>query len=131
LFDIGWLRTDLVQMINARDMADLMIIYGVGAGTVFLILMLMYRYALSKKDELELNEIETFDTRVAIRTNLLLGSVPLLSAAVALLLHQHILAGLFSGITYFLYFPVMLLHGNRVDKQRSKLLAQPNQEPTT
>ena len=124
LFDIDWLRSDLMQMINGRDMADLMIIYGVGAGSVFLILMLMYRYALSKKDELELNEIETFDTRVAIRTNLLLGSVPLLSAVVALVLHRHMLAGLFSGFTYFLYFPVMLVHGNRVDKQRSQLLAQ-------
>lgn len=121
LFDINWLMDDLNKMISYRDMADLMIIYGLGASAVFFTLVLMYRYILQNHEMLGLNEIEKFDTRTSIRTNVYMGIVPLFSVLIAIIFHRHVLAGAFAGISYFLYFPVMLLHGRREDKLRKAL----------
>ena len=51
-------------MAKPEDTGSLMIIYGIGAASIFLILMLMYRYALKNSDLLQLNKIEEFDTRI-------------------------------------------------------------------
>lgn len=113
---------EIQSMINREDMGQLMIIYGVGAIGVFLVLMLMYRYALQKAEELELNEIEIFDTKTSIRTNLLMASVPAVSVILALIFINSWLAGPISGFAYFLYTPVMFLHGRMVDRKRRELL---------
>lgn len=117
------IKAEFAGMIKSQDVADLMIIYGVGAASVFFVLMLMYRYALQAADELELNEIERFDTRVSMTTNTLMGIVPLISVAVAILFRGHWMAGGFAGFIYFLYTPIMMVYGRRVDKRRKKLLA--------
>ena len=108
--------------IRYEDMSDLMIIYGLGAASVFFVLVLMYRYALKQADHLQLTEVEKFDTRMSIRSNILMGVVPLVSVLVAILFYRHMLAGMFSGFTYFLYTPVMIMHGKSVDRNRKKLL---------
>ncbi len=109
-------------IIQPQDVGDLMIIYGIGATSVFFVLMLMYRYALSISEELDLNEVERFDTKTSIRTNLLMGLVPLLSVILALIFKGHWLAGPIAGFTYFLYTPIMLFHGTRVQRNRIKLI---------
>ena len=83
-FNIEWLLQDLKGMMKGGNMSVLMIIYGVGAASVFFVLVLMYRYALSKAVELELNELEIFDTKTSIRTNFLLGAIPLFSVVIVL-----------------------------------------------
>ncbi|MBL7873003.1 MAG: DUF1211 domain-containing protein [Cyclobacteriaceae bacterium] len=113
---------EIQSMISGKDMGQLMIIYGVGAIGVFLVLMLMYRYALQKAGELELNEIEIFDTKTSIRTNLLMTSVPAISVILALIFINSWLAGPISGFAYFLYTPVMFLHSRNVDRKRKELL---------
>jgi hypothetical protein len=85
--------------------------------------MQMYRYALKNALELELTELEKFDTRTKIGTNLLMGLVPLVSVLFAIIFRGHWLAGMIAGFTYFLYTPVMMIHGRKVDKQRKKLIA--------
>src|SRR5690606_35103422 len=70
-------------MMEGGTVTQLMVIYGFGAASIFLVLALMYRYALKRADELELNAVERFDTRTSIRTNLLMASVPILSAIFA------------------------------------------------
>lgn len=116
------LLLELKGMISGSDMPDLMIIYGVGAASVFFLIAFMYRYALKNAKELELNEIEVFDTQVSIRTNLLMGSVPLLSVLVALIFYGHWRASMISGFTYFVYPIVMTTHGKYVNRTRNKLL---------
>lgn len=113
---------EIRDMIHYQDMGQLMIIYGVGAVSVFLVLTLMYRYALQKSDELELNEIEVFDTKTSVRTNLLMASVPALSVILALFFINSWLAGPISGFAYFLYTPIMFWHGRNVDRKRKALL---------
>jgi hypothetical protein len=114
---------DLSTMIRGQDWGSLMMIYGFGAAAIFLVLAMMYRYALKRSEELELNEIEVFDTRVRIRTNVLLATVPLLSALTAAYFAGTPWAGAIAGPMYFLYTPLMFIHGYRYDKKRRKLLA--------
>ena len=128
LFGQDELLVELKGVISARDIGDLMIIYGMGATGVFLMIMLLYRYALNQADELELNEIEKFDTRASIRTNLLMGSIPLLSVVLAILFRNSWYAGMISGFTYFLYSPVMFIHGRKTDKRRKEFLARTQSE---
>ena len=115
---------NLRGMIGGEDMADLMIIFGLGYFSVFFILMLMYRYATGKAEELQLNKIELFDTRTKVNTNLLMSLVPMVSVLVAILMYNQRLAGMYSGFVYFLYTPVMVFYGIRVDKKRKSLLKE-------
>jgi len=109
-------------IIATEDVGDLMIIYGIGAASVFFTLMLMYRYALKLAVELELNELEKFDTRVKIRTNLLMGAVPVLSVILAFIFYGSWLAGIIPGFTYFLYTPIMMIHRRYVDRNRRNFI---------
>lgn len=79
-----------------------MVIYGIGARAVFLVLMLMYRYALGKAEELGLNELERFDTRTSIRTNLLMASVPAFSVLLAIIFINSPFAVPLAGFSHFL-----------------------------
>lgn len=123
-FEIEWLIKDLQGMLRGGNMSDLMIIYGVGAASVFFVLVLMYRYALSKAVELELNELEIFDTKTSIRTNFLLGVLPLFSVLIVLVFYKNPLSSMYSGFAYFLYGPIMGWHGKRVDKARKEILSK-------
>jgi len=116
------LLKDLQNMIQTQDMGQLMIIYGIGATFVFLVLMQMYRYALSKADELGLSELEKFDTKTSIRTNFLMAAVPMVSVVLSVILINSWLAGPLAGFIYFLYTPIMFAHGKRSDKKRMALI---------
>lgn len=109
-------------MISSQDVGQLMIIYGIGAVCVFLVLMLMYRYALEQAEKLDLNEIEVFDTKTSIRTTSLMAIVPAISVLLALIFINSWLAGPILGCAYFLYTPIMILHGKNVDRKRKQLL---------
>lgn len=124
------LINQLTSMIKASQVADLMIIYGLGACCVFFTLMFMYRHAFGLAEELELNLLEKFDTRTSIRTNLLMGLVPLLSVVMAIIFYKSWYAGMISGFTYFSYTPVMLWHGKKVDRERKKMKELMSEENT-
>lgn len=124
LFNIDWLWETLRSMIQAQDMADLMIIYGIGAASIFLVLMMMYRFAYKKAEELQLTELEKFDTRSSIRANFLMAIVPFISVLIAWILKPHWTAGMISGFSYFLYSPIMYLHARSVDKNRKSLIEE-------
>ncbi len=113
---------EMKGIIKGEDMGQLMIIYGFGAACVFLVLVMMYRYAHSKADLLELNEIERFDTRASIRTNLLMASVPALSVLLAFIFLNRWYVGPISGFVYFLYTPIMFAHSRRIDRKRKELI---------
>jgi uncharacterized membrane protein len=128
----GWMFTDSDFLINqfkvmmkGGNMAELMIIYGFGAASLFLVFALMYRYAYKNSNELELNEVEKFDTRWSIKSNVLMASIPLLSALLAMIFSGNDrLVGMVSGFIYFLYTPVMLIYGRIHDKKRKILISE-------
>lgn len=84
----------------------------------------MYQYAGKKSAELELDEIELYDTRVSLRSNLLMASVPMLSVFLALIFRSNTYVGAIAGFTYFLYTPLMFWYFNRAEKKRKKLIEQ-------
>jgi uncharacterized membrane protein len=122
IFQDGELFNSLTGMITPHDIDDLMIIYGIGAACVFFVLMMMYKYALKHAIDLELNEIEKFDTRTKIRTNLLMGIIPVVSVLLAFIFRNSWLAGPVAGFAYSLYPLVMTIHGKRIDRQRKILI---------
>ena len=114
---------------SASDTALLMIIYGVGFASIFFVLALMYRHALTKSEILGFNEIERFDTRISIRTNLLMAAIPTLSLLLAITLKDSRHVGFVSGFTYMLYMPVMFTHGYMMAKKRDKLIVELDAPP--
>lgn len=113
---------EVMSMIQGKDMAMLMVIYGVGAASVFLVLALMYRYAVSQADLLGLNDLERFDTRMSMISNLFMASVPIVSVMVAWVLRNSLWAGPIAGFTYFLYTPVMFGFHRWVTRKREPLV---------
>jgi len=113
---------EVSEMAKPEDTGSLMIIYGIGAASIFLILMLMYRYALKNSDQLQLNKIEQFDTRASMTTNFLMATVPLLSVILAWIFQGSPWAGMISGTIYFLYMPIMFTFAACSKKQRIKIL---------
>lgn len=113
---------ELQGMIRAQDMGDLMIIYGIGAASVFFVMALMYRYAGRNAASLQLDEIEKMDTLISLRTNVLMGIIPVLSVIMAFIFRGHWLAGPAAGFTYLLYTPIMFWFGHRADRTRNALI---------
>lgn len=104
---------------SADQVANLMIIFGVGYLAVFAVFALLYWHAYRKRAQLELNELEVFDTRTDIRESLLNVAIASVSLALAVFGGGRY-AGL-SGMTYMLTPVVMTVHGTFNGRRRKKL----------
>jgi len=104
------------------NMRFLMIVYGLGAFSIFMTIAFMYGYALKRKKELDLTDYEVFDTKTGRVSNLLLASIPFISALISILdfWGNHITI-IVSGFSYFLYTPVMFFYGYKAKKIEKKL----------
>ena len=109
------------SMIETPDqVATLMIIFGAGYLAVFAVFALLYWHAYRKRAQLDLNELEVFDTRADIRESLLNVAIAAVSLLVAFF------GGRFaplSGMIYMLTAIVMTIHGTLSGKRRRKLEA--------
>ena len=108
---------------NSSNMTLLMTAYGAGATLIFMAMAWLYRHAYKKREELELNEYETFATRVSLLQNLLMSSIPFMSTMIAFLHpfgHGALNFGI-AGFIYMLYPPVMITFGYRVRKKTRAL----------
>jgi len=103
-------------MIHPGQIVPLMVIYGLGYMAIFGVLALMFRHALRKRGELELNELEVFDTRSAIRGHVLNVLIGALSVGIVLVFGER--NAMWSGFVYMLVGPVMTIHGARTGKRR-------------
>jgi hypothetical protein len=106
----------LEHMILPGQIVPLMVIYGLGYIAIFGVLALMFRHALRKREELELSELEEFDTRYAIRGHVLNALIGALSVGIVLIFGER--NAMWSGFVYMLVGPVMALHGSRWGKRR-------------
>ena len=72
------------SMVESADhVASLMIIFGVGYVAVFAVFALLYWHAYRKRNQLDLNELEVFDTRTDIRESLLNVGIGVVSISLA------------------------------------------------
>jgi hypothetical protein len=114
-----------VQLTNGEDLPTLMITYGWGVAGIFLVLMLMYRYALKNADALELNEMEIFETKTSIISNMLMAGIALLSILLSLVIPHPVIGAFLAGCSYLLCWPVMVLFAKRRNKLRKAILENP------
>ncbi|MEO9872776.1 TMEM175 family protein [Ekhidna sp.] len=108
---------------NSENMTLLMTAYGAGATLIFVAMTWLYRHAYKKREELELNEFETFCTKVGLKQNLLMSAIPFFSTVIAFLHpfgHGALNFGI-AGFTYMLYPPVMIFYGYKVRKKTEQL----------
>ena len=77
------------QLTHAQG-STLFVIYGMGFAAIYLVLAALYLHAYRRRGELELNEIETLDTRWELYGMLCMASVGLVSVLVAFALCHHV-----------------------------------------
>ena len=111
--DYELLRELFTNVIQTSDTPTLMVIYGIGAASIFFTLAWMYYIAYQRKEELELSPMETFLTKSSMIANLLMGSIPLVSCAVALIIPNPAMAFSCAGYVYGLYPIVMILFARK------------------
>ena len=102
-----------------HQVATLMIIFGIGYLAVFGVFALLYWHAYRRRSQLELNELEVFDTRTDIRESLLNVSIAAVSIIIAVLGGGR-RAGI-SGMTYMLTPIVMTMHGMMTGRRRKAM----------
>ncbi len=108
---------------NSENMTLLMTAYGAGATMIFMAMTWLYRHAYNKREDLGLNEYESFATKASMWQNLLMSSIPFLSTMIAFL-HPFGYGALnfgIAGFIYMLYPPVMITFGYKMNRRSKKL----------
>ncbi|HEV7889786.1 MAG TPA: TMEM175 family protein [Pyrinomonadaceae bacterium] len=106
-------------VVRAEQIPTMLLVYGLGFAAVFAIFALLYMHAYRKRGELNLNELEAFDTRTWFQENALMSLVGLFSVAVALTrTHRYMFL---SGMSYWLIAPVLFAHGHMRGRRRRAL----------
>jgi uncharacterized membrane protein len=116
-----------VNWIEAQQSATLMIIYGLGYATVYLVFVLLYCNALRKSRELDLNRLEIFDTYTSMIESALQSGLGVLCALLAALLPSHS-AGM-AGFVFFLIPLGMTFIGMTRGKARQRIEANIANQP--
>jgi uncharacterized membrane protein len=109
------------QAIRPEQTGSLMLIYGLGYVAVFGIFVLMYCHAYRKRTELELSEVERYDTKTSIRENALQMGIGILS--VSLVLIGGSAWAFWAGLCYMLIGPVLSVHGALSGRRRRSLVS--------
>jgi uncharacterized membrane protein len=107
----------IIAMVDGPDqVASLMVIFSIGYVAVFGLFVLMYWHAYRKRDQLELNELEIFDTLTDIRESALNVAIAAVSIGLGLARYAAL-----SGMTYMLCPVVMTTHGMMSGRKRRRL----------
>ena len=108
-------------VIEAGQISTLFLIYGAGIIALYLLLALLYVHAYRRRGELALTELELFDTRASIRMHLLAAGIGAFSCLLAIVLPTRAIG--LAGFAYFLFGPVMAIHGVLAARRRRRLEA--------
>ena len=114
-------ETIMAYDIQGGDMKFLMIVYGLGAALIFITIALLYKHALSKKEDLDLDPYEVFQTKTSIGVNFLMSVIPTVSFLIAWIGPDTAWIGAISGFIYMLYPIVMPLYGRYLRKKEKQL----------
>jgi len=99
------------------------LIYGAGFTAIFIVFALLYRYAYSKREKLELNEFETWETQHSLRRFLFaaaLGSTYLGVALLELIPKANTTAINAASVLLFLVVAALFLKMLHMRRQRSR-----------
>ncbi|MDF1504794.1 TMEM175 family protein [Roseisolibacter sp. H3M3-2] len=129
--DIAWLdgtREAALGAIRPDQWPALLSIYAVGYIALYGLFALLHRHALSQRDVLELDAVETAITRHSIRESLVMIAVAVLSVVIVLggaygLGWPPWVAGFLGGWSYMLIWPAQTIMGKRHDRELTALRA--------
>lgn len=107
------------EMQKNSDLTNLFIVFGLGFAAVSVILALLYKHALNKADELQLNAVEKMLTQEEIVSSLVLGLTATGSAVFAWIMPYRI--GVWSGFIYMILPVIMPIIAVRYAKEVEKL----------
>jgi uncharacterized membrane protein len=111
---------NVAPMIESNDQfASLMVIFDLGYLAVFGVFVLLFWHAYRKRQELELNELERFDTRESIQESALNCGIAVLSLLIVFIGGAG-RAGL-AGMAYMLTPVVMTVNGKLMGRRRKRL----------
>ena len=108
----------LINAMASGDWRPLMIIYSAGFMAVYIVFALLYQHAYKLRGELELNELEIYETRSVVQENILMVAI----GAVAIILAM-LNGPAFSGMTYILIGPLQTALGFKHSKRRKEIAA--------
>jgi hypothetical protein len=101
-------------MMTRSQFSTLLVIYGLGFAAVYFSMNLLYLHAYRKREVLELNELEKFDTRYQIMRLSTLSGFGIIAAILACIP----LLRNWSSLVYILLFPI--LRSSRVIHRRRR-----------
>jgi uncharacterized membrane protein len=104
---------------NDGQMGSLMLIFGAGYLAIFFIFVLLHVHAYRRREELELNTLETFDTRSSIQESVLNCLIALVSISIVWFAGARYSG--FAGMAYMLTGVVMAVHGFIMGSRRRAL----------
>jgi uncharacterized membrane protein len=119
----------MIPWIQPQQAPTLMIIYGLGYATVFVIFTLLYWNALRQKQELDLTPMELFETHTSVMEGVFQAGVGIICAVVATALPANV-AGL-AGYTFFLIPIGMTIIGMARGKARHRIEADVANPPAS
>ena len=100
-------NNDSGVIITQNQVPQLMIIYGAGFVAVHFIFILLYLHALRSKEDLQLNDLEIFGSRIQLYAYSILSLIGLSSVIFAYIVEPSS-AG-YSGYCYFLIGPALTI----------------------
>lgn len=101
------------------QMGSLMLIFGAGYLAIFLVFVLLYGHAYRRREALELNTLETFDTMSSIQESSLNCIIALIS--ISLVWFGGARYSGYAGLAYMLTGVVMAVHGFIMGARRREL----------
>jgi uncharacterized membrane protein len=116
-----------IPVLANGQIATLMVIYGLGFVAIRAIILLLYGYAYSKRDKLELNAVERFDTRETIQGQIIRLSVGCAAVLVAGIGGSN--AALASGLLFMSLFLILPIFHTMMGRRRHHYEVQPPMQP--
>jgi Endosomal/lysosomal potassium channel TMEM175 len=104
---------------SPEQLSQLFSIYAIGFIVVYSVFGLMYLHAHHSRTELELTELEIWDTKHTIRETFMLCGVGVISLTLANVLPTELVG--FAGMTYALIGVVSGIHGSWSGKRRKEI----------
>jgi len=111
------------SLVHSAQMDDLMIIYGAGFLSIFVVFAVLHRYALGKRQVLQLDELEVFETHTSIQFFLLQAGVAFVSLAMVVVGGPRMSP--WAGIFYATIGPVLGIHRWLRERRARRVLDLP------
>jgi len=114
------------MILSNSDWYSLLLSYGIGVILIYLVFFLLYKNALKFKNELELNELEIFETKVSLYSFMVMALIPVTSIILLGILPAENIG--YAGMIYCLYGVIVPIYSTLVDRKRVALgLTKPKQ----